>query len=373
MFFKSEIKKIFRFRLFWIMIAAFSVCNVILATVNVRFAADGVSVINSYVESGVKPAGDEYGFCDGFDDAKEHAVHDYYDDLSARSLLKMAASFQADQNSDLVNKIVEGNYAKVDERIQQIKSDGEAKDVYYVGTMLGLHNTLYGTILFFVMAECLLLAVLMTAYLMNYEELFHTYQNVYCSRRGRVVVFSKGLAAAGATAVATLIVTAVTLAAFFFRVPQLWSFLGSSVSSAMATEHRMVTYPFITWVKMSQLQYLMAAAALITVYAVLASLITFAVSFVSKNAFINAVLTVILYFFFFTVWFGFPNSTALSFVQVFNPSMAMYNLNGWFMEYALNPMMSYPGYETAVAAVYTVLAALAVIPLWRRFKKEDIS
>lgn len=373
MFFKSEIRKIFRFWLFWIMIAVFLAFNTFLIVTNYRYTGDGIKAVNSYVQSGVKPADDEYGFCDDFDYAKENAIHDYYDNLSAESLLKRAASFRIDKHSDAVNKIVERNYAKVDERIQQIKSDGEAEDVYYVGTTFGLHDALYGTVFHLVMAECLLLAILMTAYLMNYEEIFDTHQNVYSSKRGRSVVFSKNLAAVGATVFATVIIIAVTLIVFFCRVPHLWSFFQSSVSSAMATENRMVIYPFITWVKMSQFQYLLAAVSLMTVYAVLASLITFALSFVSKNAFINAALTGILYFAFFAAWFGFSNSTVLAFVQVFNPSMAMYNLNGWFMEYVLNFMTSYQGYETAVAFTYIALTMIIIIPLWKRFKRKDIS
>ena len=124
---------------------------------------------------------------------------------------------------------------------------------------------------------------------------------------------------------------------------------------------------------MSQLQYLIATAVLMIVYAALASLITFALSFVSKNAFVNSALSAILYFAFFAVWFGFPNGTILSFVQVFNPAMAMYNLKGWFMEYVLNPQFSYPGYEVAVAFTYITLTAAVIILRWKRAKKKDIN
>lgn len=371
MYLKSEIKKIFRFCLFWIILAVFLVFNTFLIVTNFDFTGDGVKTVNSYVRSNVKPE-DEYGFCDDFDYAKENAVHDYYDNLSARSLLKLAASFQADKNSDTVNKIVEKNYEKVDKRIQQIKSDGEAEDVYYVGTTFGLHTELYGTVLYLVLIECLFVAILMTAYLLDYEKIFHTHQNVYSSKRGRSVVFSKCLAAVCTTVFASVVLITVTLIVFFCRVPHLWSFMQSSVSSAMATEKRFLIYPFITWVKMSQFQYLLAVAALMIVYAALASFITFALSFVSKNAFINSALTAILYFAFFAVWFGFSNATVLSFVQVFNPSMAMYNMKGWFMEFVMNPMTSYPGYETAVAFTYIVLTVIVIIPLWKSFKKRDI-
>ena len=213
----------------------------------------------------------------------------------------------------------------------------------------------------------------MTAYLLNYEEIYVTHQNIYSSKRGRSIIFFKSIASIIATVLVSIIISVVTLFVFFYKIPHLWSFLQSSVSSAMATENRMIVYPFITWVKMSQLQYLFATLVLMIVYTILASLITFALSFVSKNTFINIILTIIVYFIFFAIWFGFPNETVLSFIQAFNPSIAMYNFKSWFMEFVLSPMTSYQGYETIVTLTYLLLTVIIIIPLWKYFKKKDIA
>lgn len=375
MFFKSEIRKIFRFRIFWIMIAACLLLNGFLVISGCSFTGTGTKIINSYVRSGLQPLEDEWNFCSNFDDAKANAVHQYYDHLDIKALLKRVGTGSVDQGnvSNGLERFADKIYDGVEKRIEEIKTDGEAEQEYYVGTTAQLHNTLYGTVLYLVLLECTGIGILITSYIMNYEEIFHTHQNVYSSKKGRALVFSKGLAGAAATAAASGILIGVTLLVFFIQVPQLGQFWHSSVSSAMATEPRgILLYPFITWVKMSQLQYLLAVIALMLVYTILASLITFVFSFLSPNAFLNMTFTALTYLLFLAVWFGFSNENLFSLVQVFNPSIAMYAMNGWFMEFVMNPMTSYPGYETAVAIVYMVLVLIFTIPLWRRFKKKDI-
>lgn len=373
MFFKSEIKKLFRFRLFWIMIAAFLAFNIFIVINNYTWIGNGVQIVNSYVQSGMQPKDDEYGFCANFDDAKENAVHQYYDTLDIKALLKQIDSSSVHKKSSLLNRIIDKNYDKVEKRIEQIKFDGEAENVYYVGTTFSMHDSLY-TMLYTVLFECVAIAILMTAYIMNYEKLFKTYQSIYSSKRGRALVFSKGLAASVSAVFASIILIGATLSVFFSRIPQLQSFLQSSVSSAMATERRgLITYPFITWIKMSQLQYLLVVIVIMLVYTILASLITFVLSFLSKNAFINAALTALTYLAFYTAWFGFPNGTILSMVQVFNPSIAMSAMGNWFMEFVFSQETSYPGYETLVAFAYIALSLLITLPLWEHFKKKDIN
>lgn len=372
MYFKAEIMKIFRFRIFWMIIAACLLFNGFIIISSCDFTGKGTNIVNSYVRFGVQPSDDEWNLCGDFDDAKANAVHQYYDRLDIKALLKQAG-VGIDGQSDAMKLFTDKIYDGVEKRIEEIKMDGEAREEYYVGTTFFLHNTLYGTVLQLVLLECAAIAVLMTAYIMNYEEIFHTHQNVYSSKRGRSLVFSKGLAGAAATVAASMILIGAVLLIFFIQVPQLGSFLQSSVSSAMATEPRgILLYPFITWVKMSQLQYLLAVVGLMFAYALVASLITFVFSFLSSNAFLNAAFTALTYLIFFAVWFGFSNGTIFSLVQVFNPSIAMSSMNGWFMEFVLNPMTSYPGYETAVAFVYIALALVVTIPLWKRFRKKDI-
>ena len=134
-------------------------------------------------------------------------------------------------------------------------------------------------------------------------------------------MFSKAAASAVASALAAVIVITVSVACFLIVLPQSWSFLQTSVSAAMATERRgMVQYPFITWERMSQLHYLLRACAVTVGYTVTASLVTFVLSFVSKNAYIDAVLTAMLYFALYVAAAVLSGNNLFGFVWQFTPT-----------------------------------------------------
>ena len=124
---------------------------------------------------------------------------------------------------------------------------------------------------------------------------------------------------------------------------------------------------------MSQLRYLLRVCAVTVGYTVTASLVTFVLSFISKNAYINAVLTAMLYFALYVAAAVLPGSNLFGFVLQFTPTWGMLNVPNWFMEYVLNPYISYPGYETWVCVGWQLLAVAATVPLWRYFKRIGIN
>mgnify|MGYP006873036829 CR=1 FL=1 len=207
---------------------------------------------------------------------------------------------------------------------------------------------------------------------MKFEELFFTQENVLSTKHGRRIVFTKGISALLITGIATVTILIITLVFFFLFVPHAKEFLLSSVSAAMATETRgMVTYPFITWVKMSQLTYALCAVGLAIGYALLSSLLTFMLSFFSKNAYINAVVTALLYVVFVAIT-SLRFTGILQFIQVFTPSFAILQISNWFMEYVLSPTTSYQGYELYVLCVYSLVGLLVMVPIWKRYKTKDV-
>ena len=227
-------------------------------------------------------------------------------------------------------------------------------DCYYPGVTFSLHEMLYDNLFLLMLFELALIACFMTAYLMKYEEFYDTHQNVYATKVGRGIVFSKAAASVTASALAAVIVITVSVACLLIVLPQSWSFLQTSVSAAMATERRgMVQYPFITWERMSQLHYLLRTCAVTVGYTVTASLVTFVLSFVSKNAYIDAVLTAMLYFALYVAAAVLSGNNLFGFVWQFTPTVGMLNVPNWFMEYVFTPYASYPGYAEGVCVGFS--------------------
>lgn len=375
MFFRNEIRKVLRFPLFWVMIAACTGFNIFLIADGMSYERIGIQAINEYVRTGNVPSYDEYNVCVNYDEVKESAYDQYYRDFDIMDFKSRVEKTFVDPNSDAAQKIIDRNYQKAAARVDEIRQDGEAFDSYYPGTTFSLHMYLYENVFMILLFELAVTACFMTAYLMKYEEFYDTHHNVYASKVGRAIVFSKALASVAASALAAGIIITVTVACFLIVLPQSWNFLQSSVSAAMATEYRggQYQYPFITWERMSQLDYLLRVCVLAVGYAVTASLMTFVLSFVSKNAYVNAVLTALVYFGLFVALMALPNTNLFGFVLMFTPTAGMLNVPVWFMEYILNPYASYPGYETGVCLVWQLLGVAATVPLWRYFKMKSIN
>ncbi|MBQ1554567.1 MAG: hypothetical protein IIZ68_03825 [Clostridia bacterium] len=374
MFFRNEIRKVLRFPLFWVMIAACTGFNIFLIADGMSYERIGIQAINEYVRTGNVPSYDEYNVCVNYDEVKESAYDQYYRDFDIMDFKSRVEKTFVDPNSDATQKIIDRNYQKAAARVDEIRQDSEALDSYYPGTTFSLHMYLYENVFMILLFELALISCFMTAYLMKYEEFYDTHQTVYATKVGRGIVFSKAAASAVASALAAVIVIAVSVTCFLIVLPQSWSFLQSSVSAAMATERRgMVQYPFITWERMSQLHYLLRACAVTVGYTVTASLVTFVLSFVSKNAYSNAVLTAMLYFSMFVAAAVLPGSNLFGFVLQFTPTVGMLNVSNWFMEYVFNPYASYPGYAEGVSVGWQLMAVAVTMPLWRYFKRIGIN
>ena len=374
MFFRNEIRKVLHFPLFWVMIAFCAGLNIFVIADGMSFERIGIQAVNEYVRTGNVPSYDEYNVRVNYDEVKGSAYDQYYKDFDIMAFKADIEKMFVTPHSAAAQKIIDRNYQKAAARVDEIRQDGEAYDKYYPGVTFSLHEMLYDNLFTLILFELAIIACFMTAYLMKYEEFYDTHQNVYATKIGRSIVFSKAAASAVASALAAFIVITVSVICFLIVLPQSWNFLQSSVSAAMATERRgMVQYPFITWERMSQLRYLLRVCTVTVGYTVTASLVTFVLSFISKNAYINAVLTAMLYFALYVAAAVLPGSNLFGFVLQFTPTWGMLNVPNWFMEYVLNPYMSYPGYETWVCLGWQILAAAATLPLWRYFRRKGIN
>ncbi len=371
---KSEIRKIIRFPVFWVLIAASLILNCVVVC-QYSFESSNIKIINDYVKTGEVSKEDKYGLCKEHEKSRKSAYDTYYKDFDASKRTARTVNALVVKPDKNTQRIIDKNCKKAQQRVEEIKTDGEAMEEYYAGDMFSLHYNMYQVTLILLLLEILIIAILITSYLMKYEESFATSQILYISKKGKGVAKTKCLAGILISGGAALVLELLTYGMFLIRVPQLWNFLNSSVSSAMASEYRSMftgTYPLITWIKMSQLQYLICVILLSSLIAMFMSLLTSAVSFVSKNAYINVLLTVLLCFAVFTFSISTETPTVLNYVIVFNPIIVIYLCFDWFMESSTNIFNSYQGYETLVMAVYMVLMSGFTAILYNRFRKKDV-
>ena len=191
MFFRNEIRKVLRFPLFWVMIACCAGLNIFVIADGMSYERIGIQAVNEYVRSGNVPSYDEYNVCVNYDEVKESAYDQYYKDFDIMAFKADIEKMFVTPHSAAAQKIIDRNYQKAAARVDEIRQDGEAYDRYYPGVTFSLHEMLYDNLFLLMLFELALIACFMTAYLMKYEEFYDTHQNVYATKVGRAIVFSK--------------------------------------------------------------------------------------------------------------------------------------------------------------------------------------
>ena len=229
MFFKNEIRKILRFPLFWVMIAVCAGLNLFVIADSMSYERVGIQAVNDYVRTGNVPSYDVYNVCVNYDEVKESAYDQYYKDFDILAFKADIEKMFVTQSSAAAQKLIDRNYQKAAARVDEIRQDGEAYDHYYPGVTFSLHEMLYGDLFTLLLFELAVTACFMTAYLMKYEEFHDTHQNVYATKIGRGIVFSKAAASVAASALAAVIVITASVTCFLVILPQSWTFLQSSV------------------------------------------------------------------------------------------------------------------------------------------------
>jgi len=265
--------------------------------------------------------------------------------------------------------VVRQRYVHIDERLQQLIANGEHKSLFFIGNVYQSHSMLFKTLTGSILLQLMILVVLMTGYLGNYEFEQGTHLLHYSTKRGRKLQTDKLLASIAASVIVTAILTGITLTAYFltFSYKGLWQV---PVSSFFNWERGM-PYPYLTWHTMSFIVYLCCAVALIFVLLLIFTAITFVLTAIIRNSY--------LVFGAFAILFGsallitniVPRDMKLILFTGFTPFHFVLNSKAWFT--ASGAFMSLPHNEWITAGIWMVLLSLCCILCLRRFKRQNIN
>ncbi|NLY45066.1 MAG: hypothetical protein GX053_03630 [Tissierella sp.] len=258
------------------------------------------------------------------------------------------------------------NYEKLGDRLNQLLDNGEHKNMFFIGQIYGMHSLLFKDIFRVVSFEIMILVVLITAYIMNYEFENKTPLMVYSTRRGRNIIWDKLLVAMGSGVIATTLILGITLIAYFclFSYKGLWTV---PISNYFNWED---VFPLISWWDMSFIQYLICSIVLTYICGILFTMITFILSIFTKNSYIS--------FFAFGILFGLillipdimPRSNNLIFLSGFTPFHLVLNPQIWFTGRGIFTIFKY--YEITIVGVWGLLLFIGGKLSAKRFIKEDI-
>ena len=257
-------------------------------------------------------------------------------------------------------------YQKLENRTDELVSTGEHTNLFFMGKMYGMHSLFFKDIGRALIYELMILVVLITAFITNYEFEHRTSLIAYTTKRGRKLVLDKLVAAIGGTMVVMAGLIGITLSMFFFTYDYsvLWNVPISSYFNAEAK------LPYISWWNVSFLEYL----ALFVLFTILIQLLFSGVSFFLSVLLKNTYLVFFVFVIFLGIGFiipGYmPRDSILIFLMNFNPSVLILNPQEWLM--GNGPFTMHPYYEVITiggwGAAVGVLGGISII----HFKKESL-
>ncbi|PWA09756.1 hypothetical protein DCC39_12390 [Pueribacillus theae] len=322
-----------------------------------------------------------------FEDQERYSkneLHSFYETYVKEMYADMATSMDADYASFDMKRMGEDEisrfgltgaaaetlrkeYAQFADRFEALQANNEHKQWFFAGKQYGMHSLLFRTMFRSIVIETMILVVLATAFITNYEFENRTQLVTYATRRGRRFMLDKLVASLIATSGITIFLLVVTLSTYFsfFDYSHLWK---TAISSGFNWEFN---FPYVSWWNLSFLNYLVLGILLFYVCMLLFSAFTFALSVLIKNSYFTFILFAGIFIMLFIVQSFLPTSSNVMLMAGFNLSTLVLNPHQWWMGSSGLTMFKY--HELLTVGAWAVIFAILCVLALKKFAKQDIS
>ena len=272
-----------------------------------------------------------------------------YDGLSmpgvAQAKMQMASYYPKGEYKAWIERC----YQKLQKRVEEIRKTGGDVGGFYPGEIYHIHGALYGgpygAITKKILTEGIVMMMLAVLFLLDYERVCRSRDVVLVTETGKKIMELKACAGILCGLIVLFLMAAATYGMFFYRVSfkGLWQV---PVTSAIVAEPRyMMLYPFITFWKMTQLQYFICSTLLVTILVVLSGAIATGIYDILQNGYL-AFLVECVAFFLCILLVSFRTQTFADVVlMLLNPAVLWMECGFWFMENSFS--LAFKGNEIA--------------------------
>ena len=285
-----------------------------------------------------------------------------YEDIDINAIAKNTIS--SHDLSGQAAEISSKNYEKLAERFEEIKENKEHKNLFFFGINYRMHSLLFKETLMKCIFEIIILVVLMTAYLINFEFDNKTNLLVYSTKRGRKNMKDKFVICVLSSIGISVIILGVTLLAYFINFDYSEVL---NVPSAFNWEYKL---PYISLFDHTILERLLLSILIVITCAVIFTTIAFIICALIKNSY----LVIFIFFILFGISLLIPqaisNSSALLIYSQYNVFQLIINSHMWFMD--MGPFML-RNYEVITIATNATVVSLLAFLTMKKFKREDIN
>lgn len=264
------------------------------------------------------------------------------------------------------NNIIRENYEKFSIRFKELKSNGEHKNLFFIGIAYRMHSFLFKDIFKTIIYEIMILIVLATSFILNYEFENETASVIYSTKKGRGLIKDKLIVALGSTVLFTTLVIGITLLMYFsvFDYSGLW---GTSVNSFFGTEYSL---PYMTWWSMSLLKYLLSNIAVVYILEIIFCGLAFVLSMLIKNTYMVFGSYVILVGIGLLLPTLIPAYSNIIIASVYTPFTLVLNPSRWFM--FKGGLQADKYYEIIILVIWMIGTLLSGRLCEKKFNRESI-
>ncbi len=280
--------------------------------------------------------------------------------------IKIGESLVADYElNEAAGASIRQEAKKLAVRVDALIENNEHQTWFFAGQVYKMHSLLFRTVFIHLIIEGMLLIVLATIFITNYEYDQRTQLLSYTTWRGRKLMYDKLSASILASLSILLALFLPTLGFYFitFDYHELWM---TSVNSLLNWEGQL---PYVSWRPLNYASYFVLSLSVVVLCLLLFSLVAYTIVMLVKNSYFAVIM--------FGLWFitafllsGFMPRSRLLLAAHFNLSTLILNPHIFFMGNSRLMMFQY--YEGLTLSFWSVLIVSGVIFTYQKFKRQDI-
>ncbi|ANC78893.1 hypothetical protein ABE65_019645 [Fictibacillus phosphorivorans] len=262
---------------------------------------------------------------------------------------------------------VREQYTVLKPRVEELIQNKEHLHLFFHGKMFGTHSFLFKTLFGFTLFQAMILIVLFTAFIVNYEFEHKTALVSYATKRGRRLMWDKLLVSIFTSTLVTVALLAITLSVYFivFDYSSLWNV---PISTGFLIELNNI--PFISWWDVTFIQYLFMSCGLVVICQILFVLITFCLSMLIRNSYIVFTFFGVIFLAGLYIPSLMPKESTMLLYTHFSPFILVMNVKKWWMESGVFTTFKY--YEIITVTGWLVALLLTAWLFIKRFTRENI-
>jgi len=263
-------------------------------------------------------------------------------------------------------KTLRNEFEKFSKRFEEMKQNGEHKECFFAGKAYFMHKFLFKTVFLHITIEALILIILSTALITNYEFENRAHLVTYGTTRGRRLMRDKLGASVATAALLTTFLLAGTLSTYF-TVFDYTNLLGTSISSAFNWEYN---FPHVSWWDLSVGLFLAGVIVIVYITMLLFSGLTFALTTLVKNSYVAAILMATFFVLALLIPGFMPTSSNLLFITSYSLSMLVMNISASFM--GSSGLVMFKNFEWMTVICWTMITIVFCVFSLKWFNKKDI-